>query len=237
MARNPKENYLFSVSIIICAFNAEKYLEFAIKSAIDESADNTEIIYYDDGSLDSSVKIAKEYQDKLKIISCRHVGLSAARNNAINFSQGKFLSFLDADDLFTKGRVNELLSLFRKDPDLDIVFGSVAQFINPDLGMELSRSPQLITNAMPACYIGTMMIKQASFLKVGMFQPGIDLAYFMEWYARVQEKGLKINKTDYPVVLRRIHSDNLGIRKRNVFLSEHAKVIKAMLERRRKNHI
>jgi glycosyltransferase involved in cell wall biosynthesis len=165
------------------------------------------------------------------------MGLGIARNNAVTSSRGNFLSFLDTDDLFTKGRVNELLSLFQKNPDLDIAFGSVAQFVDPDLGLKLSINPQLIKNAMPGCYIGTMMIKKTSFLKVGMFKHDIDLAYFMEWYARAEENGLKINKTDYPVVLRRIHLDNLGIRKRNSFLMEHAKVIKAILDRRRKNQI
>lgn len=89
-------------SIIIPAYNAEKYLQAAIESVISQSDSDWELILVDDGSTDSTPEIcdkAAKANKKIKTIHRKNGGLSAARNTGLDAATGEFIAFLDADDL------------------------------------------------------------------------------------------------------------------------------------------
>lgn len=89
------------ISIIIPVYNTEKYLKDCIKSAINQSYKNLEIIIVNDGSTDGSEKIIKEFMildNRIKYFYKNNGGLSSARNYGINNSSGNYLVFLDSDD-------------------------------------------------------------------------------------------------------------------------------------------
>jgi glycosyltransferase involved in cell wall biosynthesis len=92
------------VSIIIPAFNSEKFLAECIDSAIGQTWPNKEIIVIDDGSTDGSLKIAQAYAG-LKVISQNNKGASAARNAGLKEAKGAYLQFLDADDLLSPDKI------------------------------------------------------------------------------------------------------------------------------------
>lgn len=85
------------VSIIIPAYNAEKYIALAIESAIRQTYKNIEIIVVNDGSKDSTVEIVSRYPNVI-LVSTENKGVSNARNVGIEQSKGEYLFFLDADD-------------------------------------------------------------------------------------------------------------------------------------------
>ena len=88
-------------SIIIPVYNAEKYLNQCLLSAINQSLTELEIICVDDGSEDSSSKIIKEFSlsdSRVLLIYQNHSGPGNARNNALSKARGKYIVFLDADD-------------------------------------------------------------------------------------------------------------------------------------------
>jgi len=89
------------ISVIIPVYNMEKYLNECLDSVINQTLKNIEIICVNDGSIDNSLKILKEYERKdkrIKIINQENKGVAIARNNAIDMSKGEFISFLDSDD-------------------------------------------------------------------------------------------------------------------------------------------
>ena len=89
------------VSVIIPAYNAEKYIEDALNSVLKSKYKNIEIIVVNDGSIDRTAEILNEYSEKdsrLLIINEKNAGVSKARNNGIKRAVGKFIFFLDADD-------------------------------------------------------------------------------------------------------------------------------------------
>jgi glycosyltransferase involved in cell wall biosynthesis len=95
------------VSIVIAAFNAEKYLEETIRSALAQTWTNTEIIVVDDGSADNTLQIAKAFESKtVKVISQENRGLAASRNVGNALAQGDFIQTLDADDLLTPNKIS-----------------------------------------------------------------------------------------------------------------------------------
>lgn len=89
-------------TIIIPAYNAEKYLGFAIDSILEQSFKNFELIIVNDGSEDTTLSISKKYEqvnEKVKLIDKKNEGVSAARNDAMAIAKGQYLMFVDADDV------------------------------------------------------------------------------------------------------------------------------------------
>lgn len=91
------------VSIIVPVFNAEKYLEQCLDSALGQTLREIEVICVNDGSTDSSPAILERYaaQDsRLRVIHQENAGISAARNAAMEEARGEYVAFLDADDFY-----------------------------------------------------------------------------------------------------------------------------------------
>lgn len=101
------------VSIVIPIYNVEKYLDRCLTSVKNQTYTNIEVICVDDGSTDSSLKIAQSYSEdneKFIILTKTNGGLSDARNFGINHSSGEFLFFLDSDDWLDDNAIEYLVS-------------------------------------------------------------------------------------------------------------------------------
>ena len=97
------------ISIIIPVYNVEKYLKYTLDSVIKQNTSNFEVILIDDGSKDNSGKICDEYRKKydfIKVIHKKNEGVSIARNTGLKEAKGKYIMFLDSDDLLTDGILN-----------------------------------------------------------------------------------------------------------------------------------
>ena len=91
------------VSVIIPIYNDEKYLVETFNSVINQSLINIEIICIDDGSTDSSLNLSKKYSQldkRFVILNQKNKGAGISRNKGIKISRGKFISFLDSDDIY-----------------------------------------------------------------------------------------------------------------------------------------
>lgn len=100
------------ISIIIPIFNSERYLISCLKSVTEQSLNNIEIICVDNGSDDNSTQILKDVQKKdnrLIIINQKNKGAASARNHGIKVSKGKFVSFMDSDDLYSNNFILEFM--------------------------------------------------------------------------------------------------------------------------------
>lgn len=125
------------LSIVIPVFNSERYLGRCLKSvfrAIALSHDDVEVILVDNGSSDSSLKIAHEYLEKTplraQILRCKAPGAAAVRNYGIKHAKGAYVWFIDADDEIAPSSIKKLLKIAKEStPDL-IMMG--AKRIYPD---------------------------------------------------------------------------------------------------------
>lgn len=117
-----KENNI-SVSIIVPVYNVEQYLERCLDSLTNQTLQNIEIICINDGSTDNSLNILKQYIEKdkrIKIINQENRGVSVARNNGIEASQGEYIGFVDSDDYVDLDFFENLYNKAKKE-DADIV--------------------------------------------------------------------------------------------------------------------
>ena len=101
-----------NITIIIPVFNNAKYLPFCLNSIIYQSLKNIEIICINDGSTDESLNILKEFQKydkRIIIINQNNKGSAIARNKGIKKSKGKYIAFIDSDDMYPNNFTLELL--------------------------------------------------------------------------------------------------------------------------------
>ena len=118
------------VSILIASYNKEKYLKRCINSCINQNYKRLEIIFYDDGSIDNSYNIAKEFSG-IKVFKNKkkkNYGFFntyyqiESYNRAFSKSKGKYILLLDSDDFFKKNKVTEIVNYFKKNQKSNIIF-------------------------------------------------------------------------------------------------------------------
>lgn len=103
-------------SIIIPVYNVEKYIDGCLKSVMNQTYKDYEVIVVNDGTKDNSMDIVKKYD--VKVIEQKNQGLSAARNTGVKHAKGDYLIFLDSDDSWNKDLLKELSKSIKNNPDV-----------------------------------------------------------------------------------------------------------------------
>ena len=105
------------ISVIIPAYNAEKFLVESIESVINQTIDDFEIIVIDDGSTDSTLDILRNYEESYEdfIVICQdNSGPAAARNRGLDVAKGEYIYFLDADDVLELDALESLYNAAKR---------------------------------------------------------------------------------------------------------------------------
>lgn len=136
---NSRDNLL--VSIIVPVYNVEKYLDKCIRSLVEQTYKNIEIILVDDGSLDSCGQICDEWKQKdmrIRVFHKANGGQGSARNLALDTARGKYVSFVDSDDYIDADMIEVMLKdILRYQADLAIC------------GIHINNSFRVVDSAIP----------------------------------------------------------------------------------------
>lgn len=221
------------VSVIIPVFNCEKYLAEAVESALAQTYRPLEVILVDDGSTDGSADIARHFATSVQYDFGNHEGPGATRNRGVNLARGSFLAFLDGDDLWVENKLACQMTVFNKNPELDMTFGYVRQFHSPELDESRKATIDGDGEIMTGPHAGTMLIKRESFFRAGHFDTNWRVGEFIDWYIKAIEAGLRSFTLPEVVMKRRLHGDNMVIRERKS-QTDYVRILKASLDRRRK---
>lgn len=119
------------VSIIMPAYNSEKYISEAIESVCNQSYKNWELMIVNDGSTDYTPKIIDDYSKKdsrIKVFHRKNEGVSMARNFALDKICGEYVTFIDSDDVYHIERLKKMLQVFGQHTKCDIVFSEHKEF-------------------------------------------------------------------------------------------------------------
>jgi glycosyltransferase involved in cell wall biosynthesis len=220
------------VSVMIGAYNAEPYLGEAIESVFAQTHEPRELIVVDDGSEDGTGGVARAYGDRLLFVRQERGGNGAARNRAVEEARGDYFAFLDADDRFTPRKLELQLEALHADPELDMAFGHVQEFVSPELPPEVQAQIRPPAPVSPWTAPNLMLIRRTAFERVGPFAIDLRVGVTVDWLARAQEAGLKSLVLPEVVLERRLHTGNNGLREADA-RSQYLHVLKASLERRR----
>jgi glycosyltransferase involved in cell wall biosynthesis len=220
------------VSAIIPVRDGERYLEDAIRSVLDQSFDEFELIVVDDGSEDGTADVIRSMGGAVRAIRQDPTGVGAALNRGVRASRGAFIAFLDADDLWTRRKLELQVAVLAGDPEIDLAFGHMRHFHSRDLSDEQRALLACPPDAMPGLSKDTMLIRRESFTHVGPFENAFRVGEFVDWYARATECGLAAEMLPDVLALRRVHAGNTTLLHPEARL-DYARIARAALHRRR----
>ncbi|MEK6715275.1 MAG: glycosyltransferase family 2 protein [Candidatus Omnitrophota bacterium] len=203
------------LSIIVPTYNCAKYINEAIESILNQSFKDYEIIVVDDGSTDNTKDALSPYIEKglIKYIYQENQGPGAARNTGINQAQGKYICFLDSDDVLLENSLLKRVDFLEKYSNLDMLFTDYIcenansrnarlkslNFMNKlNNSIEYKDNGCLIFNSnfyndylkftIWPIWTGTVMLKKNIINDIGMFRTDISIAEDVDFWIRIIRK-------------------------------------------------
>jgi glycosyltransferase involved in cell wall biosynthesis len=191
----------FKVSVVMPVYNAEKYVEEAVLSAVhlDEVG---EIILIEDGSKDNSFAICKNLANTYNKITLlvhennENKGASVSRNVGIQNAKFSYISFLDADDVYAENRFSTDATFFLENTEIDGVYSAVGYLNEPDGKIfTLSKTIQpnklfhyLLRGTYGHFHTNGITVKTSVFQEIGYFNPKLRLHQDTEMWLRMAFK-------------------------------------------------
>jgi glycosyltransferase involved in cell wall biosynthesis len=195
------------VSAIVPTFNGERYLEQALRSALDQSLPPFEVIVVDDGSTDGSCEIAESFGHPVRCIRQTNMGVAAARNRGLSVATGEFIAFLDHDDLWPRPKLEIQVAALQANPDVGIVSGHIRVFEGALPGRPWTGEG---SREMPGSgYLQATVIRRSVFDRIGLLSEDVGgAADDLEWMVRARDLGVRRLMLDDVTALYRWHGDN-----------------------------
>ncbi|MFH1612854.1 MAG: glycosyltransferase [bacterium] len=162
------------ISVIIPTYNCAQSLLEAIESVLNQSFKDYEIIVIDDGSQDETKNVIDSYMKNICYIYQQNQGVACARNLGIKKAQGKYIAFLDADDIWIKDKLKMQIECFEKYPEIGLVFSDliILNENKEEKEYKIGNFKKDVEALIQHNFIPTskVMVKKECFEKVGMFE-------------------------------------------------------------------
>lgn len=225
------------VSVVVTCYNREAYLAEALDSILAQRFTSYEVVLVDDGSTDDSARIAAEYaerfHERLRYHCQANQGAAAAKNTGVQLAAGRYLAFLDSDDIWTPDKLEVQLRDAGSRPDIRIRYAHGRQFLSPELEPDQRARLHCPGQPMPAPITGTLLIERTDFLSIGPFRSDLRVGIDIEWNLRARASGLAMATLAEVLLLRRVHPGNSGLAERDA-RKQHSAILKEHLDRMRR---
>ena len=208
------------VSVIIPVYNRLEYICEAIGSVLSQSYQNYEIVIVNDGSTVDVCRALVKVREKIRYVSHdKNKGLAATRNTGIKESQGKYIAFLDDDDLFEDRKLELQVQILENHPEVGLVYSDCFEYegwkkdemrLNPAVGR--ADPPGKFPGSFfvnPNVRVPTVLLRRECFDEVGMFDESLRQHEDGDLFLRVALKW-QVHFLDYPSAKVRIHEKNMS---------------------------
>lgn len=216
------------VSVLITAWNAERYLGEALASALGQTAPPVEVIVVDDGSTDDTRAVAEAAGASVRVLSTEHAGIGAGRNRAIAEASQPWIAFLDADDRWRPTKLERQIERAEAEV-LDAVFCRTDEFRD---GPAPAGQRPPVRGAVGPLPSGTI-VRTATARRIGDFDVNLRVGDWIDWWARLVDAGVRHAEVPEVLVERRLHADNNGLRNFADDKAQYLQLIRRRIERSR----
>ena len=198
-----------TISVVIPVRDGARYLGEALDSVLAQLPPGSEVIAVDDGSTDTTSAVLATYGPEVRTVHQPPSGLGTALNRGIAEARGTLVAFCDADDRWVRGRLTAQLAAIDADPGLDIVGGSVEEFLSPDAA-DLAGRVRVADGPMQVRLLQALLVRRATLERVGAFDESLRHGVAIDWVSRADALGTRVGWVDMVVAQRRIHHANMG---------------------------
>ncbi|MDO8664757.1 MAG: glycosyltransferase [Candidatus Liptonbacteria bacterium] len=204
------------VSIVIPAYNSERYIKETIDSAIAQTYQHIEIIVVDNASKDRTKEILEPYVAEGKVrylYNETNRGAAGARNVGIHEAKGEYIALLDSDDIFLPEKVERQVAYLEAHPECDVCYCALYHFYDgkPEKLLKLDYSYYSGDSVFPMLFQknfinpGTTMLRRSVFEKAGYFDESYRHSEDFEFFLRIAFQGYRVNFLSEPLLKCRLH--------------------------------
>ena len=227
------------VSFIIASHNYQQFIGTTLRSILEQTVQDFEIIVVDDASTDASVDVVRSFRDpRIHLhVNDRNIGIAPTYNKGVGLANGQYITWIDADDWIEPRKVEEQLGFFGRHRDLDLV-GSYSKFFDKDgkrhpLSDTLERffNQPYDFNAIET-WIGdhkmlscSVLIERLVFDRIGRRDETMLTASDYEFWARAHARGCRFGMVEAPLLCYRVHDDNASMQNPEPVLLEMSYVL------------
>ena len=193
-------------SVVIPAYNAERFIAAAIDSVLAQSVAPATVIVVDDGSTDRTRDILRSFGKRIRVLHQANSGQGAATSAGVACVETSLVAFLDADDLWLPGKMEAQCRRLEEASTIEVLFA------HAQLMYEEQETGKVLDQ--PVWGRTTMLARSASFRRVGAVHDMRALRGDMiDWIDRARGLGLGIEMMGAVLAVRRVHKDSLTYRR------------------------
>lgn len=193
------------ISVVIPAYNAAAYLPATLDSVLLQNFSNYEIIVVNDGSPDTPEleKALQPYFGKLRYIKQENRGPSSARNTGIRAARGKYVAFLDSDDIWLPKHLANQMAMLESNPSLGLVYANGVQIRDErPIGVSFDRTPQSLPvnfdsllREQSTVNTSSAVVSRDALVKAGMFDEQFRRCEDYDLWLRLAAAGVRMTFT------------------------------------------
>lgn len=197
------------VSLVIPAYQAERFLAEALDSARSQTYRPLEVIVVDDGSTDDTAVIAQRFPEVICLQLGANRGLPAARNAGVDAATGELIAFLDADDLMLADRIAVQAQYLFDHPRCDCVVPRQEFVVETDAALPGGLTP-LDRDGKAVILLSAAMVRAPAIRDIGGFDTSYAAAEDMDFIIRLKSAGFAVDFLDAVLIRRRFHGQNMS---------------------------
>jgi len=200
--------------------NAAPFVRDCLVSALRQLSSSDEIFVIDNGSTDGSARVVRELADpRIRLLEEANPGPSAARNRGLQVATGRYITFLDADDMWAPDRLVRLMSAIAATPGANAAYGRVEMLYQPGASDEHHRD--IDGQHAQSWAIWSYMFERSLVQDVGLFVEELQMGEDIDFILRARRAGMRCAVCDSPVTIYRRHGTNVS--------NDHAEVRRSFM--------
>ncbi|VAX28600.1 hypothetical protein MNBD_NITROSPINAE05-786 [hydrothermal vent metagenome] len=182
------------VTVIIPTYNRADFLKEAIQSVVSQTFTDYELIVVDDGSSDHTKDVVREFSD-IRLVACsENSGVSHARNLGINLARGRYICFLDSDDLWIENKLKTQIHWMEAHADCQVCYTDEIWIrkgvrVNP-MNKHRKYSGDIFPRSLSLCIVSpsSVLMRSSLFDEVGLFDEGLPACEDYDLWLRISRK-------------------------------------------------